>query len=172
MMPLLLEVVAALNPAARCTGEFRRQQMSENEYRRMTTGLLFADPYNDVHIIPCDSLSIQPIVNACAQKPIRAPVKAATMSHESDYVPISCADYEPLEIVCMDRYNIELTTHDGRTVAGTAVDLAVRPPEEFLVVRYDNGTTEDVRVDQIRYMAVLSRPCRFEDHTFATPNTR
>jgi len=89
-------------------------------------------------------------------------------AHESDYVPISCDDYEPLEIACMDRYDIELITNDGRTVVGRAVDLAVRPPEEFLVVRRDDGTSEDVRVDQIRYMAVLSRPCRFDDHTFAT----
>ena len=94
------------------------------------------------------------------------------VAHESDYVPISCADYEPLEIACMDRYDIELTTHDGRTVVGRAVDLAVRPPEEFLVVRHHDGTSEDIRVDQIRHMAVLSRPCRFDDHTFAAPHSK
>jgi transcriptional antiterminator Rof (Rho-off) len=66
----------------------------------------------------------------------------------------------------MDRYDVELTTYGGRKIAGRAVDLAVRPPKEYLVVRYDNGSTEDVRVDQIQYMAVLSRPCRFDDHTF------
>lgn len=93
------------------------------------------------------------------------------MAREGDYVPISCADYETLEIACMDRYDVELTTRDGRTVVGRAVDLAVRPPEEFLVVRHDGGATEDVRVDQIRYMAVLSRPCRFDDHTFAIPDS-
>ena len=90
------------------------------------------------------------------------------MAREGDYVPISCADYETFEIACMDRYDVELTTHDGRTVVGKAVDLAVRPPEEFLVIRYEDGTTESVRVDQVRYMAVLSRPSRFDEHTFAT----
>ncbi len=93
-----------------------------------------------------------------------------TMARESDYVPISCSDYELLEIACMDRYDIRLATHDGHTIVGTAVDLAVRPPEEFLVVRHDNGTSQDVRADRIRHMTVLSRPRRFDDHTFATPH--
>jgi len=88
------------------------------------------------------------------------------MAREDDYVPISCEDYETLEIACMDGYDVELDIRDGRTVVGRAVDLAVKPPEEFLVVRHNNGTTEDVRVDRIRHMAVLSRPCRFEEHTF------
>jgi transcriptional antiterminator Rof (Rho-off) len=70
----------------------------------------------------------------------------------------------------MDRYNVELTTRDGRTVVGKAIDLAVRSPAEFLVIRHDDGTTEDIRVDQVRYMAVLTRPCRFDDHSFATRN--
>jgi transcriptional antiterminator Rof (Rho-off) len=69
----------------------------------------------------------------------------------------------------MDRYAVELTTQSGRTIAGSAVDLVVRAPEEFLVVRHDDGTTEEVRVDQIRHMVVLSRPCRFNNHSFAIP---
>jgi Rho-binding antiterminator len=89
------------------------------------------------------------------------------MARERDYVPISCADYEILETACMDRYAIELVTRDGRTVAGRALDLKVRSPEEFLVVLHDDGTTEDVRVDQIRHMSVLSRPRRFDEHAFA-----
>jgi Rho-binding antiterminator len=71
------------------------------------------------------------------------------MAHEGDYVPISCADYEAFEIACMDGYAVELTMRDGRRVVGKAVDLAVRPPEEFLVIRHDDGTTEDIRVDQV-----------------------
>jgi len=90
------------------------------------------------------------------------------MARERDYVPISCSDYETLEMACMDRYAVELTTRDGRTIAGTALDLEARP-DEFLVVRHDDGTTEDIRVDQIRYMSVLTHPSRFDDHTFATP---
>lgn len=94
------------------------------------------------------------------------------MARDGDYVPISCADYETFEIACMDRYDVELTTRDGRKVAGRAVDLAVRSPAEFLVIRNDDGTTEDIRVDQVRYMAVLTRPCRFKDHTFATRDSK
>jgi Rho-binding antiterminator len=90
------------------------------------------------------------------------------MGSEGDYVPISCGDYEVFEIACMDRYEVELTTRDGRRVVGKAVDLAVRPPEEFLVIRYEDGTSEDIRVDHVRYMAVLSSPRRFDDHTFAS----
>lgn len=88
------------------------------------------------------------------------------MVREDDYVPISCGDYEVLEIACMDRYEVELRTGDGRTVTGRALDLAVRSPAEFLVIGHVDGTTEDVRVDQIRYMAVISQPRRLEDHTF------
>jgi Rho-binding antiterminator len=94
------------------------------------------------------------------------------MAGEDDYIPISCSDYETLEIACMDRYDVELTIRDGRTVVARALDLAVRPPEEFLVVRYDNGATEDIRVDRIRYLAVLSRPRRFDGHAFATPDAK
>jgi Rho-binding antiterminator len=89
------------------------------------------------------------------------------MARERDYVPISCADYEILETACIDRYAVEIITDDGRTVAGRALDLKVRSPEEFLVVLHDDGTTEDVRVDQIRYMSVLSRQRRFDHHAFA-----
>jgi Rho-binding antiterminator len=91
------------------------------------------------------------------------------VARERDYVPISCADYETLEMACLDGYAVELTTRDGRTVVGKALDLEVRPPEEFFVVLHDDGSTEDIRVDRIRYMTVLSRPCRFDDHTFARP---
>jgi hypothetical protein len=70
----------------------------------------------------------------------------------------------------MDGYAVELTTLDGRTIVGKALALEVRP-EEFFVVLHDDGTTEDIRVDRIRYMAVLTRPCRFDDHTFAILDT-
>lgn len=90
------------------------------------------------------------------------------MAGEGDYVPIPCGDYEAFEIACMDRYDVELTMRDGRKVVGEAVDLAVRSAEEFLVIRHDDGTSEDIRVDQVRYMAVLSRPRRFDHHAFAS----
>ena len=90
------------------------------------------------------------------------------MAPERDYVPIPCGDYETLETACMDGYAVELETRDGRTVVGKALELEVRPPEEFLVVLHDDGTTEHLRVDRIRRMTVLSRPCRFDDHTFAS----
>ena len=91
------------------------------------------------------------------------------MAREGDYVPIPCADYEPLEVVCMDHYAVELTTHNGRTIVGSAVDLVVRAAAEFLLIRHGDGTTEEVRVDQIRHMVVLSRPCRFNNHSFGIP---
>jgi transcriptional antiterminator Rof (Rho-off) len=69
----------------------------------------------------------------------------------------------------MDRYAVELTTRSGRTIVGSAVDLVVRAPEEFLVVGHDDGTTEEIRVDHIRHIAVLSRPRRFNEHSFAIP---
>jgi transcriptional antiterminator Rof (Rho-off) len=90
------------------------------------------------------------------------------MAGDAEYIPISCGDYEAFEIACMDGYHVELTTRDGRKVVGKAVDLAVRPPEEFLVIRHDDGTSEEIRVDHVGYMAVLSRPRRFDDHTFAS----
>jgi Rho-binding antiterminator len=90
------------------------------------------------------------------------------MASLGDYVPVSCSDYEPLEMACMDHYVIELTVNDGRRIAGNAVELVVRGLEEFLALRRDDGTTEHIRVDRIRHMVVLSRPCRFDRHCFET----
>jgi transcriptional antiterminator Rof (Rho-off) len=89
------------------------------------------------------------------------------MAFKDNYVSISCGDYETFEIACMDGYDVELKTRDGQTIVGKAVDLTVRPPAEFLVIRHDDGTSEEIRVDQVRYMVVLTRPCRFDEHTFA-----
>jgi Rho-binding antiterminator len=89
------------------------------------------------------------------------------MADERDYVPIPCGDYETLETACMDGYTVELESRDGRTIAGRALELDVRPPEEFFVVLRDDGNTESIRADRIRRMKVLSHPRRFDDHTFA-----
>jgi Rho-binding antiterminator len=111
------------------------------------------------------------ILNGNNQPEARAAATTSSLpvdAPDEDYVPISCADYEILEIVCMDHYDLVLTTRGGRVVVGEAVDLAVTASEEFLVIRSENGTTERIRADQVRVLTVVSRPSRFDEHTFQT----
>lgn len=83
----------------------------------------------------------------------------------TDYKPIDCAQYDWLEIACMDGYRVEFELGD-RKVIGVAIDLRARDGEEFLQIRHGTGESEDVRVDQIRSMTVLTRPARFTYQAF------
>ena len=85
----------------------------------------------------------------------------------SDYKPIDCSDYDFLEIACMDGYDIEVTLESG-TIRGHARGLEIRSGEEFLRIRMHNDKVEDIRVDRIREIHVLSKRARFRKHVFAT----
>ena len=84
------------------------------------------------------------------------------------YQPIDCGDYDLLEIACLDAYTVEIRTDDG-IVSGIAAGLRTSNGEEFLQLRSADGNEEVVRIDRIRTLTVLTRPARFEQHTFAKP---
>ena len=79
--------------------------------------------------------------------------------------PISCSDYEVLEVACMHRYEVTLTLDDGQ-VTGTALDIAVRSPDEFLQIDRGDGQPHEIHINRIRHLRVLTRPSRFGEHQF------
>lgn len=82
------------------------------------------------------------------------------------YQSIGCADYEYIEIACMDRYIVDLVTNTG-TLEGLAVTTQTTPRGEFLLIQRHDGTQESVRVDRIQKMTVLSENRRFDERIFA-----
>jgi len=81
------------------------------------------------------------------------------------YSPIGCADYEYIEIACMDRYVVDVVTETD-TVRGLAVTTETNRNGEFLVLREDNGSRVSVRVDRIVKIIVLTEVRRFDERTF------
>ena len=86
-------------------------------------------------------------------------------SDMGNYTPIDCGDYDILEVVCLDRNKIELETA-SQTLRGTATGLVINAGAEYLLLGGNDGSTENVRIDHIRKLTVLSRPARFEHHVF------
>lgn len=82
----------------------------------------------------------------------------------TNYRPIDCGAYDYLEIACMDRYRVELQLEDD-VLSGTADGLETREGQEFLRLATSAGN-EDIRIDRIQRMTVLTRPARFEYHEF------
>lgn len=88
----------------------------------------------------------------------------------SNYEPIECGLYDVLEIVCMDRYEVELQLEDD-TLSGVAIGLETRDHQEFLRLRPSTDAEEVVRLDRIQTLTVLSRPARFRFHDFTKSQT-
>ena len=84
------------------------------------------------------------------------------------YVPIGCADYEHIELVCQDRYLVDVVTNET-VVRGLAVDTMVNNQGEFLVVCRNDGTREMVRADHIKKIVALSADRRFDEYVFEGP---
>lgn len=83
----------------------------------------------------------------------------------SEYKPIDCNDYDFLEIACMDHYDVDVILDSGN-IRGNAQALEVRSGEEYLRIRTRDGVYEDIRVDRIRELHVLSAKARFRKHIF------
>jgi len=81
------------------------------------------------------------------------------------YIPIGCADYEYIELACMDRYDVEIIKDDGK-IRGLAVNTEANATGEYLIVQLDDNTCEHVRIDLIKQIIVLSEIRRFDEHTF------
>ncbi len=69
----------------------------------------------------------------------------------------------------MDQYRVVLSLDLDdcvRSLVGTAMDLKVRSPDEFLKLKKEGGEVHEVRVDRIRHVRVLTKPSRFQEHRF------
>jgi len=84
---------------------------------------------------------------------------------DSKYSPIDCGDYDYLEIACMDRYDVEVSTR-GESFHGIAANIEIIASEEFLTLDTGNSSNTSIRVDLIDHLRVKSRPCRFQERTF------
>ena len=80
------------------------------------------------------------------------------------YVPIDCTHYDYMEIMCMDRYHVEIDGDDV-TIRGKAITTESNEEGEFLVFEFDDGARDAIRMDNIRKITILSEPRRFDELT-------
>lgn len=78
------------------------------------------------------------------------------------YSPIDCTKYDYLEIMCMDRYDVEIVGDDG-IFRGRPLTTKSNESGEFLVFELNDGARESVRMDKIRKIKILSEPRRFDE---------
>lgn len=81
------------------------------------------------------------------------------------YKPIACGDYDVLEIICMDAYDVEVIT-DTNIYSGIASDIKKQKNGEYLVLKTSTTEIHSVRSDKIVKINVLTRPCRFTTYDF------
>ena len=81
------------------------------------------------------------------------------------YKPIECGDYDILEVICMDAYDVEVVT-DGDTYSGVATNIEKKKDGEYLVLKTTDTELTSVRPDKIVKINVLTRPCRFATYDF------
>ena len=83
-----------------------------------------------------------------------------------DYKPIDCNLYDYVEIACLYQYEVQVTTIDGQTLVGTAVDTRSDPDQnEFLVMR-SPGRELLIRLDAVTTFTALTEGARFEEVRF------
>ena len=81
------------------------------------------------------------------------------------YKPIECGDYDILEVICMDTYNVEVIT-DTDTLSGVASNIEKQKDGEYLVLKTSDTELSSVRADKIVKINVFTRPCRFTTYDF------
>lgn len=76
---------------------------------------------------------------------------------ETDYQPISCANYDQYEIAIMHGSKLRLTWQKSNVTYDqvvTPLNLRTAQGEEFLILRLANGETTEVRLDHIRRVQI------------------
>ncbi len=92
----------------------------------------------------------------------------AQAESQDDYQGIACADYDHLELACMESYLIEVQLRGG-SLRGTAVTTRTRSDGEFLQLRLEeDGSIREIRADGILKIVVLSEPRRFDERVFVS----
>jgi Rho-binding antiterminator len=71
---------------------------------------------------------------------------------------IACDIHDLIEIICMRRYQVEVSLHDGGTVRGTASNTLTRQGEEFLLLELPDTATPALQLNlvQISLIRVLT----------------
>ena len=81
------------------------------------------------------------------------------------YKPIACGDYDILEIICMDTYDVEVITNSD-TYRGIASDIKKQEDGEYLILTSSGTEIASFRSDKIVKINVLTRPSRFSTYDF------
>jgi len=77
---------------------------------------------------------------------------------ETDYTPISCANYDQYEIAIMHGSKLHLTWQTDNVIYDqvvTPLNLRTAHGEEYLLLRLASGETAEVRLDHIRRSQAL-----------------
>jgi len=77
---------------------------------------------------------------------------------ETDYTPISCANYDQYEIAILHGSKLHLTWQTDNVIYNqiiTPLNLRTAHGEEFLILRLADGQTTQVRLDHIRRTQTL-----------------
>ena len=79
----------------------------------------------------------------------------------SDYVPIDCGLYDHVELACMHRYRLRVTTRDDQILTGTAIDTRVDSGrQEYLVLKAEDRELL-IRLDAVTSIEPLSQGAQF-----------
>ena len=89
------------------------------------------------------------------------------MQNLPPYEPIDCGDYDHIELACVQRYLLDVVSHEG-TTQGRALTMVTEADGEYLILELDDTQQHRIRVDQIRQITVLSHPRHFERLVFKT----
>jgi Rho-binding antiterminator len=77
---------------------------------------------------------------------------------ETDYKPISCANYDQYEIAIMHGSKMHLTWQASNVIYDqivTPLNLRTGHGAEYLILRLASGETAEVRLDHIRRAQIL-----------------
>ena len=83
----------------------------------------------------------------------------------NQYNPISCGDYDYIEVACLYGYDVELVL-DENVVRGKAITTKRSDAVEYMVLQQEDDEQLSVRADEIVKLIVLTKNARFSEHTF------
>jgi Rho-binding antiterminator len=78
----------------------------------------------------------------------------------SDYTPIDCDLHDYVEIACMRRYRVRISTADEVMVGIARTTLTDADKQEWLVVDH-GGASHKIRLDKIRSLEPLDHDAQF-----------
>jgi len=80
---------------------------------------------------------------------------------------ISCQVHDYIEIACLYGYRVKLILKDGCGLEGKAIDIFTSPEKrEYLLI--DNGRQQQVELNQIHKMEVLTAKAKFREVLFVS----